>query len=188
MRTLDLKLLRDLKSMKGQVVAVAAVLACGLAVMIMSRSLVVSLENTQENYYRSHHFGDLEVASRYEWYAVAENSGGTAKSPVWSFTTACTDDLHCNDNEICTTDSCDAGVCTFTPHVPRSVDYDGDGDADAADLDLFVMCMSGAGMPFQPGCGSRDQDCDGEVDQNDFGFFQGCLKGAGFPVEARCLD
>jgi putative ABC transport system permease protein len=40
MRALNLKLLRDLGNMKGQATAVALVMACGLAVMIMARSLI----------------------------------------------------------------------------------------------------------------------------------------------------
>lgn len=58
-RSLDRKLLRDLGRMKGQVVAVALVMACGLAVLIMSRSLVVSLEDTRDRYYQSHRFADV---------------------------------------------------------------------------------------------------------------------------------
>lgn len=59
MQALNLKLLRDLKAMKGQVIAVALVMACGLAVLIMARSLVVSLEETRENYYRSQRFAEV---------------------------------------------------------------------------------------------------------------------------------
>ena len=48
---LHLKLFRDLARMKGQVVAVAIVMACGLAMMIMLRSLIYSLETTRDAYY-----------------------------------------------------------------------------------------------------------------------------------------
>lgn len=61
MRPLDLKLLRDLKTMKGQVIAVGMVMACGLAVMIMARSLMLSLEVALEDYYRNHHFSEAFV-------------------------------------------------------------------------------------------------------------------------------
>ncbi len=47
---LDRKLLRDLSRMKGQVVAVSLVMACGLAMMIMTRSLILTLESTREAY------------------------------------------------------------------------------------------------------------------------------------------
>ncbi len=56
---LDRKLFRDLSRMKGQAVAVSLVMACGLAMLIMSRSLIHSLESTREEYYRAHHFADV---------------------------------------------------------------------------------------------------------------------------------
>lgn len=59
MTPLNLKLFRDLGQMKGQVIAVALVMACGLAMMIMARSLVVSLETARDNYYASHRFADV---------------------------------------------------------------------------------------------------------------------------------
>ena len=59
MHPLDLKLLRDLGTMKGQVIAVALVMACGLAVMVMALSLVVSLEGTRDSYYRAQRFAEV---------------------------------------------------------------------------------------------------------------------------------
>lgn len=56
---LDLKLLRDTGRMKGQMVAVSLVMACGLAMMIMSRSLILSLESTRDAYYEKHRFADV---------------------------------------------------------------------------------------------------------------------------------
>lgn len=56
---LDLKLLRDLGRMKGQVVAVSLVMACGLAMMIMTRSLIMTLEGTRDDYYQSHRMADV---------------------------------------------------------------------------------------------------------------------------------
>jgi putative ABC transport system permease protein len=56
---LDLKLVRDMGKMKGQMFAVGLVMACGLAMMIMSRSLILSLESTRDAYYTSNRFGDL---------------------------------------------------------------------------------------------------------------------------------
>jgi putative ABC transport system permease protein len=49
---LDKKLLRDLAKMKGQVFAVSLVMACGLAMMIMTRSLIMTLETTRSTYYQ----------------------------------------------------------------------------------------------------------------------------------------
>lgn len=56
---LDRKLVRDLKRLKGQAVAVALVMACGLAMMIMARSLIYSLESTRDEYYQANHFAEV---------------------------------------------------------------------------------------------------------------------------------
>ena len=51
MSLLDRKLLRDLYALKSQALAVALVMACGLAMMIMTRSLILSLGTTRDVYY-----------------------------------------------------------------------------------------------------------------------------------------
>jgi putative ABC transport system permease protein len=56
---LDRKLVRDLRHMTGQALAVALVMACGLAMMIMARSLIHSLESTRAEYYQSNHFAEV---------------------------------------------------------------------------------------------------------------------------------
>jgi len=56
---LDRKLVRDLRRMKGQAAAVSLVMACGLAMLIMSRSLIFSLENTRAEYYQAYRFADV---------------------------------------------------------------------------------------------------------------------------------
>lgn len=56
MKTLDRKLLRDLLSMKGQVIAIALVCACGIAAFVMSLTTLASLEGTQANYYQKQRF------------------------------------------------------------------------------------------------------------------------------------
>ncbi len=61
MSHLDRKLLRDLAHLKGQAVAVALVMACGLAMMIMARSLILSLDSTRQEYYEAHRFADVFV-------------------------------------------------------------------------------------------------------------------------------
>ncbi len=48
MKRLDLKLLRDLWSLKSQVPAIALVMASGVAMLIMSLSMVSSLRDTQQ--------------------------------------------------------------------------------------------------------------------------------------------
>jgi len=56
---LDRKLLRDLNRMKGQTVAVSLVMACGLAMLVMSRSLIHSLESTRQEYYEANRFAGV---------------------------------------------------------------------------------------------------------------------------------
>ncbi len=56
---LDKKLLRDLSHMKGQMIAVSLVMACGLAMMIMTRSLILTLEGTRDAYYERYRLADL---------------------------------------------------------------------------------------------------------------------------------
>lgn len=62
MRALDRKLLRDVGKMKGQMLAVGLVMACGLAMMIMARSLILSLEATRSAYYERYHLADVFVS------------------------------------------------------------------------------------------------------------------------------
>jgi putative ABC transport system permease protein len=56
---LDRKLWRDLRRMKGQAIAVALVMACGLAMMIMARSLIFSLDSTRREYYEQNRFAEV---------------------------------------------------------------------------------------------------------------------------------
>ncbi|MSU64768.1 MAG: FtsX-like permease family protein [Opitutus sp.] len=59
MSLLDRKLLRDLRALRSQAIAVALVMACGLAMMIMTRSLILSLSVTRDTYYEQHRFADV---------------------------------------------------------------------------------------------------------------------------------
>jgi putative ABC transport system permease protein len=59
MDLLDLKLLRDLKGLKSQALAVALVMACGLAMMIMTRSLIRSLDHARDGYYEQNRFAEV---------------------------------------------------------------------------------------------------------------------------------
>ncbi len=56
---LDRKLLRDLKRLKGQAAAVSLVMACGLTMLIMARSLIHSLDTTRADYYQSNRFAEV---------------------------------------------------------------------------------------------------------------------------------
>lgn len=59
MNHLDRKLLRDIGTIKSQAFAVALVLACGLAMMIMTRSLIRSLETARASYYEQFRFAQV---------------------------------------------------------------------------------------------------------------------------------
>src|SRR5512145_2709754 len=72
---LDRKLWRDLSRMKGQAVAVALVMACGLAMMTMARSLINSLESTRREYYQKHRFADIFAHSKRAPNSIAARIG-----------------------------------------------------------------------------------------------------------------
>ena len=82
---LDRKLLRDLSHMKGQMLAVSLVMACGLTMMIMSRSLIRTLEGTRDLYYQTNRmadvFGSLKRAPLYLADRLAELPGVAAVEP-----------------------------------------------------------------------------------------------------------
>jgi len=59
MSLLNRKLWRDLRHMTGQTVAVSLVMGCGLAMMIMTRSLIYSLESTRQEYYEANRFAEV---------------------------------------------------------------------------------------------------------------------------------
>ncbi len=59
MTVLDLKLLRDLWHMRGQVLAIAAVIMGGVATMVMSLSTYDSLDLTRDRFYREYRFAEV---------------------------------------------------------------------------------------------------------------------------------
>ncbi len=59
MRALDKKLLRDLRGIWGQALAIALVIVSGVAVYIMFVSTLHSLQLTRERFYRDHHFAEV---------------------------------------------------------------------------------------------------------------------------------
>lgn len=59
MRALDRKLWRDLWHLRGQMLAIAAVVACGVAIFITNRSAYRSLLLTQQAYYAEYRFADV---------------------------------------------------------------------------------------------------------------------------------
>jgi putative ABC transport system permease protein len=72
---LDRKLWRDLRRMKGQAIAVVLVTACGLAMMIMARSLIYSLESTRQEYYEANRFAEVFVQLKRAPNAIAAQIG-----------------------------------------------------------------------------------------------------------------
>ena len=59
MRALDRKLLRDVRLMGGQVLAICAVMACGVATFIMARSMLETLRDAKETYYEQYRFAQV---------------------------------------------------------------------------------------------------------------------------------
>ena len=59
MTPLDRKLFRDLWQMKGQAVAIALVMACGIATFVLSQSMMHSLELTKNGYYQRYNFAEV---------------------------------------------------------------------------------------------------------------------------------
>ncbi len=59
MNSLDRKLFRDLWHTRGQVIAIALVVVCGIASFVMARSAYTSLTLTQNTYYNEYHFAQV---------------------------------------------------------------------------------------------------------------------------------
>jgi putative ABC transport system permease protein len=59
MRALDRKLLRDLWRLKMQVLAIAMVVGCGVAILVMALGTMRSLEETRAAYYERYRFADV---------------------------------------------------------------------------------------------------------------------------------
>lgn len=59
MSALDIKLFRDLRRLWAQSLAIALVLACGVATLILSVGTYRSLEETRDAYYERYKFGDI---------------------------------------------------------------------------------------------------------------------------------
>lgn len=59
MAVLDRKLARNLARMKGQVTAISLVMACGVAMLVMSLSTLNSLRATRDTYYARYRFAEV---------------------------------------------------------------------------------------------------------------------------------
>ncbi|MBC7819004.1 MAG: FtsX-like permease family protein [Planctomycetaceae bacterium] len=72
MRAIDRKLVRDVLLMKGQVLAICAVMACGVATFVMSSSAMVSLQGTMDGFYESNRFPQVFARIKRAPLTVAE--------------------------------------------------------------------------------------------------------------------
>lgn len=59
MTTLNKKLLRDLWRVKGQALAIVLVIGAGIALLVMSRGMIASLDTTMRTYYARYQFADV---------------------------------------------------------------------------------------------------------------------------------
>src|SRR5512135_2481831 len=59
LRALDRKLLRDLWHVRGQALAIAAVIACGIAIVVMTYGAMTTLLETRDAYYERYRFADV---------------------------------------------------------------------------------------------------------------------------------
>ncbi len=64
MAVLDHKLWRDLLHLRGQMMAIVLVMACGVATFVMSLSTLDALERTRSSYYAAYRFADVFATLR----------------------------------------------------------------------------------------------------------------------------
>ncbi len=72
MRALHIKALRDLWHLRSQALAIALVIAAGLASLVMSRATLESLSETRQRFYDDHAFADVFAQARRVPEPVAE--------------------------------------------------------------------------------------------------------------------
>ena len=72
MKTLDIKLLRDLRTMWSQALTIALVVASGLGGFLTSLSAVESLDDAREAFYAQGRFADLFATVKRAPVALAE--------------------------------------------------------------------------------------------------------------------
>ena len=63
LQPLDRKLLRDLKRLRAQAIAVSAVLACGVTLFVMATGMYDSLERARDHYYDSARMADIAASA-----------------------------------------------------------------------------------------------------------------------------
>ena len=64
MRALDRKLLRDLWNVRSQVLAIALVVASGIALLVMAQGVFGSLLTTRDAYYTRYAFADVFAGAK----------------------------------------------------------------------------------------------------------------------------
>jgi putative ABC transport system permease protein len=74
-RALDRKLIRDLWKIRGQALAIALVIGCGLAVFVMTLGMIDSLEETRAAYYDRYRFADVFASLKRAPEHLAERIG-----------------------------------------------------------------------------------------------------------------
>ncbi|HWR75906.1 MAG TPA: ABC transporter permease, partial [Thiobacillus sp.] len=72
MKALDRKLFRDLWHLRGQVLAIAAVIMGGVATMVMSLSTYDSLVNTRDRFFSEYRFAEVFASLKRAPEPVAE--------------------------------------------------------------------------------------------------------------------
>ncbi|MEO1134650.1 MAG: ABC transporter permease, partial [Cyanobacteria bacterium J06639_1] len=75
MRALDLKLVRDIVHLRGQAIAIALIVACGIASLVTMMSAYQSLELSQATYYDRYRFADVFVQLKRAPESLTERIG-----------------------------------------------------------------------------------------------------------------
>ncbi|HSD45472.1 MAG TPA: hypothetical protein VLB87_02585, partial [Pyrinomonadaceae bacterium] len=73
MAPLDRKIIRDVIHLRGQVVAITLVVACGVAAFVAMRSTYNSLLSSQKLYYERYRFADVFVQLKRAPDSIAPN-------------------------------------------------------------------------------------------------------------------
>ena len=79
---LDRKLVRDLWSMRVQIIAIALVIAAGVAVHIVAAGMLDSLKLTRATYYDRHQFADIWAPVVRAPEALAADAGAVARETL----------------------------------------------------------------------------------------------------------
>ncbi len=82
MTALNKKLLRDLWRMRGQLVTVALVVACGIATYVTMRGTYESIANAQREYYSRYRFADVFASLKRARFARIFHRGDSGVSSI----------------------------------------------------------------------------------------------------------